>query len=393
MVNNMPDKIVVAYVADEHYFPYLMRSMESVRKYNKDVRFVVMSRTIREVPGAEVYNINPDTHQFKYREKDRMREGVYYKLFLPELPFDKVLYIDCDVLCQRPLNALWAEKCDFICATESHNFGKVQAAELHLNRYALTGMMLLNLKALREMNFTQKCLDKLAQISPKWHDETVINLVMADKLRFIDKKYNYCRNRIYDDPIREQDAYLLHYVGRQKSEMLTNDFAGLQSLKSAFAGKDVAIVGNSSALLKKSQGKAIDAHSVVCRFNKGFPCAEVGEKTTVLFMACTLTPDEVARFGARYTVRRSKLCDNVCDFNIDWADRQRLKQGGKQPSTGLLAIDFALSAGAKSIDLYGFDFFKNPTYYNPVGYQTLHNGNSERERILELAKWGLLKIK
>ena len=87
--------------------------------------------------------------------------------------------------------------------------------------------------------------------------------------------------------------------------------------------------------------------------------------------------------GVRYT----------CDFNIDRADRQRLKQDGKQPSTGLLAIDFALACGCKSIDLYGFDFFKNPTYYNPVGYQTLHNGNSERERILELAKVGLVCIK
>lgn len=385
--------MIIAYVADEPYLPYLMRSMESVRKYNKDARFVVLTTKEFQLPGAEVYTFRPDTSKFKFRTKDRMGEGVYYKLFLPELPFDKVLYIDCDVLCQRPLHALWAEKCPYICATESHQFGKVQAAELHLNRYALTGMMLLNLKALREMNFTQKCLDKLAQISPKWHDETIINLVMADKLRFIDKKYNYCRNRIYDNPIREQDAYLLHYVGRQKSEMLTTEFAGLNSLKKVFEGKDVAIVGNSSAVLKKSQGNAIDAHSVVCRFNKGYPCAEVGEKTTVLFMACTLTPDEVARFGARYTVRRSKLCANTCDFNIDRADRQRLKQDGKQPSTGLLAIDFALACGCKSIDLYGFDFFKEPTYYNPVGYLTLHNGLKEAEKVLEYEKAGLVCIK
>lgn len=384
-------KLTIVYVADEHYYPYLMRSMESVRKYNKDVRFVVMSRTLREVPGAEVYNITPDTRQFKYRAKDRMREGVYYKLFLPELPFEKVLYIDCDVLCQRPLNELWAEKCDFICATESHQFGKVQAAELHLNRYALTGMMLMNLKALREINFTQKCLDKLAKINPQWHDETVINLVMADKLRFIDKKYNYCRNRLYDFPINEQDAYLLHYVGRQKSEMLVDEFPGLKPLKSVIAGKKVAIVGNSSALLEKGQGKAIDAHDIVFRFNKGYPSEKVGEKTTVLFLACTLTDAEIARFGVQYTVRRSKLCANICDFNIAPADRKRLKQWGKQPSTGLLAIDFALSCGCE-IDLYGFDFFKEPTYYNPEGYKTLHNGNSEREKILELAKCKLLKI-
>lgn len=386
-------KLTIAYVADEPYLPYLMRSMESVRKYNKDARFVVLTTKEFQLPGAEVYTFKTDTSKFKFRAKDRMGEGVYYKLFLPELPFDKVLYLDADILCQRPLNDLWAEKCEYICATESHIFGKVQAAELHLQKYALTGMMLMNLKALREMNFTQKCLDKLAEVKPKWHDETIINLVMADKLRFIDKKYNYCRDRIYDNPIPEQDAYLLHYVGRQKCEMLAVDFAELWPLKTLFEGKDIAIVGNSSAVLKKGQGKEIDKHSAVFRFNRGFPCDAVGHKTNLLFLACTLMPEELARFGTTYTVRRSRKCENRCNFSINPADRRRLKQGGSQPSTGFLAIDFALSCGCKSIDLYGFDFFKNPTYYNPEGYKTLHNGAKERERILELEKAGLLKIK
>lgn len=384
--------MIIAYVADAHYLPHLKRSMESVRKYNKNAKFVILTNQVFQLPGAEVYTITPDTDKFKYHKKDRMHEGVYYKFYLPNLPYDKVLYIDCDVLCQRPLNDLWNEKCPFICATESHLFGKVQAAELHLQRYALTGMMLMNLKALRKADFTQKCLDKLNEVNPKWHDETIINLLFNDKIRFIDKKFNYCRDRIYDNPIPEQDAYLLHYVGRQKKDMLTPEFMSLNSLKSLLDGKKVAIVGNSSKILEKAQGEEIDKHDIVIRFNKGFPKPEVGYKTDLLFLACTLTPEELKSYNAKYTVRRSKLCQNLCSFSLLASDRMRLKQLNSQPSTGYLAVDFALGCNCKSIDLYGFDFFKNPTYYNPVGYETKHNGNGEQARMLELEKAGLIKI-
>lgn len=387
----MTDRIVVAYVCDLYYEPYLRKSIESVRKYNKDAEIVVITNNELHIDGIKTFRIEPDADKFKYRQKDRMHEGVYYKFYLPKLPHDKVLYMDCDVMCQRPLNPLWNEKCDFICATESHKFGEVQAQELGLKKYALTGMMLMNLKALREADFTQKCLDKLSTVNPHWHDETIINLEFNDKIRFIDKKYNYCRNRAYNDPIHEQDAYLLHYVGGQKKDMLVNEFSGLNALKSLLTGKNVAIVGNSIRVLEKAQGAEIDAHDIVIRFNKGFPNDKVGHKTDILFLACTLTEEELRRFNAKHTVRRSKLCQNNCDFKIEKVDMARLKQNGAQPSTGFLAVDFALGCNCKTIDLYGFDFFKNPTYYNPVGYVTKHNGNSEQERILEFKRAGLLK--
>ena len=175
--------------------------------------------------------------------------------------------------------------------------------------------------------------------------------------------------------------------------MLANEFDGLNALKPFLNGQKVAIVGNSSNILKNTQGKAIDAHDVVIRFNKGFPNEKVGYKTDILFLACTLTNEELKRYNAKYTVRRSKLCKNECNFKVSKIDRARLKQNGAQPSTGYLAVDFALGCNCKSIDLYGFDFFQNPTYYNPVGYQTRHNGIGEQARMLELEKSGLIKIK
>ena len=385
--------------------------MESVKRYNKDVKFVVLSKNELNIRGAETYTVVPHSHLFKFKEHDRMQEGVYYKFYLPLLPYKKILYMDCDTICQRPLNELWDMPCKFINATESHNYGKVQAMELGLKKYAISGMMLMNLDELRKADFTNKCLDYVSKATTvHWHDETVINVLFNDRIKFIDKKWNYCKNRIYDDPIPESDAYILHYVSlRNKREMLKlNDFELLQLLKDRCVGKRIAIVGNASSLLEKNQGEEIDGHDIVIRFNKGFPSKAVGLHTDFLFLACTLTEEELHKYRHYnrncWTIKRSNLCRNICTFDLHPSDRIRFAQvpnatvraerhGLKsQASTGFIAIQFALSTACKSIDLYGFDFFKTDTYYNPEGYKTLHNGDKEAEKVLEYAKYGLVKI-
>lgn len=403
----MHEKMVIAYVCDNNYLKFLQKSINSIKRYNKNVEFVVLSKDIINLPDVKVYNINPDNSKFKFRRNDRMKDGVYYKFWLPSLPYNKILYIDCDVICQRPLDSLWNQECNFICATESHKYGKLQANQLKLQRYALTGVMLMNLEALRKENFTERCLNRLERENPRFHDETIINLEFNDKITFVDKKYNYCHNREYDNPIEESDAYLLHYVGKglEKYEMLNYKvFDSLEELKPFLKNKTVAIIGNSSSILGTENGQEIDNHDIVIRFNRGFPSKDpiaMGTRTDILFLACTLTNQELAMFNSKYTIRRSKLCKNTCTFNIEPVDRKELAQkrtkfvsiGKKaQPSTGFIAINFVLCTDCKSIDLYGFDFFKNPTYYNPKGYQTLHNGNKEEEKIMEYQECNLLKI-
>ena len=126
--------MIIAYVCDDKYLPFLKISMASIKRYNKDVEFAVLTSKPFNVEGAKVYTFEPESNLFKFKPKDRMQDGVYYKFYLPKLPFDKVLFMDCDVLCQRPLKTLWETECPFICATESHSYGKTQAQELGLKK-------------------------------------------------------------------------------------------------------------------------------------------------------------------------------------------------------------------------------------------------------------------
>lgn len=391
--------MIIVFVADENYKQFLNKSLLSYRKYNPKARFIVVS----EKPiDAGVENIViPLDRTFRNRGAgDRISNTAYLKLFLTELPFDKILYVDCDTICQSPLNELWEMDCEYINIVESHSFGKKQAKAIGVEKYGCSGVMQMNLSNLRKIGFTKRCLDvEESGFIPAtgWqHDETCINIGMKGLLTFIDKKWDYCHNRTYDEPIEEEQAKILHYIGTDKSDMLELPFyRGIKEVADYIKGKRVAIVGNAKSLFGQSYGKEIDSHEVIIRFNRGFiqDAERQGKNTSILMLACELNRFDIDKYNADYVVNRSGYYRNAVRFIISNADRELLKRKiGKQPSTGFMAIDLCLTAGAESIDLYGFAGNASPTFYNEPDYITQHDYDKEQEIIKIYEKCGLLKI-
>ena len=207
---------------DKNYIPYFKKCIKSVLKYNPKAHITIVTNEELGLP-YDTIKVTNLPKGLKHRRNDRITDATYLKLYLPKLlPYDKILYMDADIICQGSLEELWNEECDFICLTESHNYGKIQAQELKHEKYGLSGVMLMNLEELRKADFTKKCFQSFGCPVKKWcHEETLINFFFYKRLKFIDKKYNYCHNRIYDDPIPESEAVLLHYCGKNnKEEML-----------------------------------------------------------------------------------------------------------------------------------------------------------------------------
>lgn len=389
--------MIIVYVADENYVNMVKKSMVSYRKYNPNAHFVVVTERPIKINGMENIVIPIKTH----RGITRVSNATFLKLYLPKLPYDKILYVDGDTLCQAPLNDLWNMYCEKICWCESHDYGKKQAKELGHEKYGLAGVMLMNLKALREDNFTEKCLNvekNCHELKTGWHqDETCINVAYGDQLTFIDKKWDYCHNRHYTNEMPESEACILHFIGKNKSDMdKFPQYKSIQPVLDYIKGKSVAIVGNAKSLFDKHFGQEIDGHDIVIRFNKGFPRKKYiqGEKTSIVMLACEISKVDVLYYKAKYVINRSKYYENIADFTVSNRDRRLLTEKiGSQPSTGFMSIDMCLTAGAKSIDLYGFDFERTPTFYNPENYQTKHNYNKEKEIVLEYEKTGLLTVK
>lgn len=168
----------------------------------------------------------------------------------------------------------------------------------------------------------------------------------------------------------------------------------IKPVKEFIKGKSVAIVGNAKSLFDHKFGAEIDGHDVVIRFNRGFitQTERQGSKTDIVLLACELSLDEKASYKAKFYVNRSKKTKTgeltICD------GRRRVFRVvlESQPSSGFLAVDLCMTAGASKIDLYGFDFEKTPTFYNPAGYQTKHDYAKEKEIMLDLQKRGVLTI-
>jgi hypothetical protein len=168
----------------------------------------------------------------------------------------------------------------------------------------------------------------------------------------------------------------------------------MQEVMDFIKGKTVAIVGNAKSIFDKANGKQIDAHDVVIRFNRGFvtaPAAQ-GSKTGILLLACELTPEELEQYGAKYVINRSSKtkCGNIT-LGDEWRRWYR-KKFDAYPSSGMMVIDICRQAGASKIDLYGFDFEKTPTFYNPADYVTKHDYNQEEKIVRDMAARGVLTI-
>ena len=210
----------IVFVFDSNYIKLFNICVKTVLRYNPEAHITIVSTEDLDLPFDIVKMDLPKG--LKHRENDRITDATYLKLHLPKLPYDKVIFMDCDMICQGSLKELWEMDCDFINLCESHNYSKKQAEELGHKKYGNTGLMVMNLKELRKINFTEECFKKFDIPVSLWcHEESILNYSFYDKLKFIDKKYNYCHNREYDEPIDEKDAVIIHYIGaKNKKEML-----------------------------------------------------------------------------------------------------------------------------------------------------------------------------
>ena len=213
------EKMEIVYVFDKNYIPYFEMSVKSVLKYNPNAHITVVSPEKLNIKYDNI--VIPVEKNLKHRVNDRITDATYLKLKLADLPYKKILYIDADVLCFKPLDELWNSNCKYITLTESHTYGKKQACEHGHARYGLSGVMLMNLEEMRKDNFKEKAFKPFdsSKITLWCHEETIINHYFYDKLTFADVKYNYCYNRQYDHPLKNDEIALLHFPSKEKKAM------------------------------------------------------------------------------------------------------------------------------------------------------------------------------
>ena len=123
----------------------------------------------------------------------RLSSATYYRLSLPSiLPnVDKIFWLDCDTLVRKDLSPIFAIDMEdlYFLGVQDYRWFKVFG---HPNdRYICAGVLLMNLKKMRQDNLEQKLKDFLVlhDKDADKQDQTAINSVGYDGIRFLPPKY------------------------------------------------------------------------------------------------------------------------------------------------------------------------------------------------------------
>ena len=193
-------KQVIAIAATRNYYEYLYPYLCSYAKYNfykKIYIFIEDDKLNLPFTNIEYINIknvplNPlgQNYNTGYSKASLIR--LYLTDFIKE---DKVLWLDMDLIVKDNINELFELNIDnYYCAGVIDQGAKTNLMTPNINidknHYINSGVILFNLKKIREEN-KQKELDNYVNTNHLYYpDQDTINVIFKNKILFIDNKYN-----------------------------------------------------------------------------------------------------------------------------------------------------------------------------------------------------------
>lgn len=256
---------------NEKYEKYLCVMLQSVYENNRDIPvrvFVLHSeltnqsmnriRQCMNHPINKIEFIEIDKSPFyNFRTTDMWSVEAYYRLQMLDLlpdDIDRALYLDVDVICNKNIYKLYFtdfEDYDIVGCCDIGSeipFGDKRDVIFgeHINRsdfhYCNSGVMLWNVKKLRNMVSLQDYLSQAKQInfSMVAPDQDLINLVHAGRIGIIqDYIYDlfaWTAGRFLECPEVILNTTILHYVGSKPWDGLSYSF-GLNLIWWSYARK------------------------------------------------------------------------------------------------------------------------------------------------------------
>ncbi len=252
-------QISVMFSSSNTYAPYLgvtisalMKNMDPKRNYDILVLETELTEQCKKEIAAEVIPHENCCLRFINLKKELSvyndlfyvyppySPETYYRLFVDRFceGYDKIIYIDSDSLILTDLCELYdldlgdfwvAATKDYVLQTRakrgvidrgiSIRYYTDNIIALDYKKYIQCGVMVFNLKQLREVNFSQKAVQMLQYLhNPKYVDQDVINKVCEDHILYLSPKYNFLT--FYQDSMREQvDESFREEISKAKKDM------------------------------------------------------------------------------------------------------------------------------------------------------------------------------
>ena len=151
---------------------------------------------------------------FPMKTTDYLSMATYLRLFIPELlplNIDKALYVDSDIIFEKDITELYnldITKYALAGIEDAPNRHALRLSYPEIDSYFNAGFILLNIKYLREINFTREAMSYIKANEAKivLHDQDVLNALLHGKALFISIKWNML-DCFYKNPPFVLDKY------------------------------------------------------------------------------------------------------------------------------------------------------------------------------------------
>ena len=228
--------IYIFYAVDDNYVNLLKIALSSMiehasKKYKYDVNILYTSLSkqskakIKSVKNKNLHitfhnvTANMELLSKKLNVRDYYTLTTYFRLIMPKTfwRIDKALYLDCDIVVRGDISQLYEYDLknnlvgavidssvqiydEFITYVE-------KALDIPHEKYFNAGVLLMNLKAMREIHFERKVEKLVKKISFKVaQDQDLLNVICKDKVLYLPTNWNTM-------PLGEKkdDPQLIHY--------------------------------------------------------------------------------------------------------------------------------------------------------------------------------------
>jgi lipopolysaccharide biosynthesis glycosyltransferase len=218
----------VACAADDAYAPHVAATIHSVCAHSGglDVHVQFLAderlgaearRSLSEMAGrlgARLDFLEAPPEIASLPSDERFTSAIWHRIFLPDLvpQVDRVLYLDADVIACRDLAPLWnMDLGDNWLGAVTNVFQpnhRARPRELGLagtEAYFNSGVLLMNLEAMRRDGKTQELLDLVAARGGEfeWPDQDALNIALGSRRVRLDPRWN-ATNALWKDWAKQQ---------------------------------------------------------------------------------------------------------------------------------------------------------------------------------------------
>ncbi len=236
--------INIFFAADRSYLPYLGVALYSLsehasrdREYNLNILTTdITDENIRVIknfikPNIKISTVNIEKEIFAIRDlmtptlRDYYSEAIFYRILIPTLfpNIDKAIYLDSDIVVNRDIAELYDTELDgFLIAAVTDetvitepifrnyvtDYVGVGSAEEYFN----SGVLVMNLSAIRQEQITEKMLKLMEDFSFKTvaPDQDYLNFLCRGRVKYLPALWNkHPIPRENDNNFEE--AFIMHY--------------------------------------------------------------------------------------------------------------------------------------------------------------------------------------